>query len=124
MAGWSVHDPGCVKTLEPVSGAQQRFVLAALLNLSCASGIQFESMLRLNNLQNGFHTAKTQRRSRLADRGARTLYGDDDTPVLRPARWRVIRGDGMSIAEALGRDDVRVDALRDQVGHDLTGPSR
>jgi hypothetical protein len=34
-------------------------VLAALLKLSCASGIQFESMLRLNNLQNGFHTAKT-----------------------------------------------------------------
>jgi hypothetical protein len=24
MAGWSVHDPGCVKTLEPVSGAQQK----------------------------------------------------------------------------------------------------
>jgi hypothetical protein len=30
-----------------------------LMNLSCASGILFESILRLADPQNGFHTAKT-----------------------------------------------------------------
>src|ERR1700674_5275232 len=52
------------------------------------------------------------------------LHGDLDAPVLRPALRRVVRGYRMRVAEPLGRDDVRVDALRHQVGDDVAGAPR
>jgi hypothetical protein len=43
-----------------LSTRNKRSELAALANLSCANGIPLESILRQNNVQNCFHTAKTQ----------------------------------------------------------------
>jgi hypothetical protein len=47
----------------------------ALVNHSCASGIVFESILRPIDLQNGFHTAKTQLGHKLSGKA----------PILRMA---------------------------------------
>ena len=52
------------------------------------------------------------------------LDGDLDAPVFRPVRRRVVRGDRMRIAKPFGRDDVRVDALRHQVGDNIAGSPR
>src|ERR1700730_16509028 len=50
-------DPGCVKTLEAVVSGQKRIQLAALANLSCASGVISESILHPNDPQSSFHAA-------------------------------------------------------------------
>jgi hypothetical protein len=57
-------DPGCVKTLKQSPPRNKRIELATPANPSCASGILFESILRSNDSQNGFHTAKTPSRHR------------------------------------------------------------
>ena len=56
--------------------------------------------------------------------GARTLNGDFHPAVLRPALWRVIRGDRSRVADPLGRNDVGIDPLRDQKIDNRRRPSR
>jgi hypothetical protein len=51
----------------------KRIELATRANPSCASGILFESILRSNDSQNGFHTAKTRNGSSRASIGAEGL---------------------------------------------------
>ena len=61
--------------------------------------------------------------TRLLSRGrsAGSLDGDFDATVRPPALLRVIRGFRMGLAEALGRNDIRVDALRHEKGHYRSG---
>ncbi len=63
------------------------------LNPSCASGILFESILRSNDSQNGFHTAKTL--SRPLAQGA---MNDSSAPgaVIRALANTVIGGRGVT----------------------------
>ena len=56
--------------------------------------------------------------------GAGPFEHDLDAAVLRAALRRLVRGDRMGVAEALGRDDVGVDALRGQIGDDVAGSAR
>ena len=51
----------------------KRIELATRANPSCASGILFESILRSNDSQNGFHIAKTRNGSSRASIGAEGL---------------------------------------------------
>src|SRR5205809_95421 len=57
--------------------------------------------------------------SRSASDGGRAgpLNGDFDASIRRPALRRVIRSFRMSLAEAFGRNDIGVDALRHQEGY-------
>ena len=55
-------DPGCVKTLPTVVGAQQKIKPAALAIFSCPNGILLKSILRQSDVRRRFHTAKTQLR--------------------------------------------------------------
>ena len=56
--------------------------------------------------------------------GAGALHHDLNAAVLRPAVRRIVRGDGMRVAEPLGGDDVRVDALRLEIRDDVIGAAR
>src|SRR5271165_1261972 len=42
--------------------------------------------------------------------------------VLRLARRRIVGGDRIGLAEALSRDEVRLDAVRDHVLHHVVSP--
>src|SRR5258707_835683 len=52
-------DPGCVKPSKQSPARNKRIELATRANPSCASSSLFESILRSNDSQNGFQTAKT-----------------------------------------------------------------
>src|SRR5260221_2796395 len=71
----------------------KRIELATRANPSCASGILFESILRSNDSQNGFHTAKTL--SRPLAQGA---MNDSSAPgaVIRALANTVIGGRGVT----------------------------
>src|SRR5215472_13902426 len=55
---------------------------------------------------------------------AGTLNGDLDAAVLCPALRRIVRGDGSGVAEALGRNIGRRNALRYQKSRHIGGPPR
>jgi len=56
--------------------------------------------------------------------GAGAFHDDLDAAVLGPAVGRVVRGDRMCVAKPLGRQDIRIDALRAEIGDDIVGPPR
>src|SRR5260221_7789269 len=62
--------------------------------------------------QEDFTRSTFLRESLCSGGGARSLHGDFDAAVRRPALWRIVRRGRMRVAEALGRNDVGVDALR------------
>jgi hypothetical protein len=55
--------------------------------------------------------------------GAGAFEHDLDATVLGAAVRRVVRVNRMRFAEPLGRDDVRVDALRSEIRDDIVGPA-